>query len=319
MRGNRLSEDQPRRRRGERIAAVCALCLGVVVLLVVLFRLPQAAPTAAASAVKEKPFRLIAHRGCTARAPENTLPAFAAAAAEGYTCVETDLRFTSDGRPVLLHNPTVDATSNGQGSVAAYTFDALRALDFGGWYGVEYAGTPIPTLEEALSLCRILGLEMYLELKVPDMTEEQYRLVVDTVDAYGMREAVTFSSFYLTCLQGIADLDPGFAFVLITSAEGMGGAVLGEEGTTILNAVEYLQSLEGTARRTALSWDARYLTPALAEAVRSAGVELETWTVDDLDQLLALPVNCTAVVTNRLTRDAVIARYVPERMDAGNG
>lgn len=76
----------------------------------------------------------IAHRGDSARAPENTLPAFRKALALGVQRLELDVRFTVEGTPVLLHDPTVDRTTNGTGEVAAMNLSDVRALDAGTWF-----------------------------------------------------------------------------------------------------------------------------------------------------------------------------------------
>lgn len=91
-----------------------------------------------------------AHRGDTKAAPENTVPAFASAAAKKAAMIEFDVQKTKDGRLVIMHDSTVDRTTNGQGKVADLTFDEVRALDAGSRFGAAFAGTQVPTLEEAL-------------------------------------------------------------------------------------------------------------------------------------------------------------------------
>lgn len=91
-----------------------------------------------------------AHRGDVKAAPENTVPAFVSAAEKGAGMIEFDVQKTKDGHLVIMHDPAVDRTTNGTGKVADLTFDEVRALDAGGWFGKEFAGTPVPTLEETL-------------------------------------------------------------------------------------------------------------------------------------------------------------------------
>ena len=83
--------------------------------------------------------RSIAHRGLSAEAPENTLPAFRLAKEQGFSSVETDIRFTKDGVPVCLHDGSIDRTSNGSGEVADMTLEELRQYDFGAWKGEDFA------------------------------------------------------------------------------------------------------------------------------------------------------------------------------------
>ncbi|MBI2838210.1 MAG: glycerophosphodiester phosphodiesterase family protein [Acidobacteria bacterium] len=133
-----------------------ALCLvwGTVCLL-------QAIPTAVSSeeaallAVPAPPVlavKLIAHRGVRSVAPENTLAAIEAAIAMGLDYAEVDVRTTADGHLVLLHDPDVDRTTNGSGFVVDQSLEMLRQLDAGSWFDPRFAGTRIPTLDEALEV-----------------------------------------------------------------------------------------------------------------------------------------------------------------------
>lgn len=91
-----------------------------------------------------------AHRGDNERAPENTLPAIRAAVERGAAQIEFDVKLTRDGRLLILHDATVDRTTNGRGRLAEMTFAEARALDAGAWFGEGYRGTRIPTLEEVV-------------------------------------------------------------------------------------------------------------------------------------------------------------------------
>jgi glycerophosphoryl diester phosphodiesterase len=95
---------------------------------------------------------VIAHRGEHRAHPENTLPAFQAAIDAGADSFELDVRTTSDGRLVLMHDARVDRTTNGSGAVRAMTFDQIRALDAGAKFSPRFAGTKVPSFEEALAL-----------------------------------------------------------------------------------------------------------------------------------------------------------------------
>jgi len=97
---------------------------------------------------------VIAHRGEHLHHPENTLPAFQAAIDMGADFIEVDVRTTADGRLVLMHDSTVDARTDGHGEVSRFQFAQIRALDAGSRMGKEFAGTRVPTFEEALDLAR---------------------------------------------------------------------------------------------------------------------------------------------------------------------
>lgn len=142
------------------------------------------------------------HRGFTLGAPENTLPAFKLAKLYGFDAIETDVQKTSDGHYVMLHDRTVNRTSNGTGDVETMTLAELEALDFGSWYNASWAGTKIPTLEETLALCRDAGLCITLELKdTATFTETDIANIVSLVKNYRMESSVTYISLsvpYLT-------------------------------------------------------------------------------------------------------------------------
>lgn len=148
----------------------------------------------------------IGHRGFAARAPENTLASFRLALETGVDAVECDVRLTADGVPVLLHDPTLDRTTDGHGPVEAYTFDEVRRLDAGGWKDSAHRGERIPTIEELLALVRGRAT-CCIELKAPGTP----RPVIDAVRAAGMAEAVILFSFYPELLAEAAVLAPEIA------------------------------------------------------------------------------------------------------------
>lgn len=105
------------------------------------------------------------HRGGTTTAPENTMPAVREALRAGFDYVEVDLALTADGHAVLMHDSTVDRTTDGHGPVAALTLDEVRRLDAGSWFAAEFAGTPVPTAEEFLDVLAAEGGRAILDLK----------------------------------------------------------------------------------------------------------------------------------------------------------
>ncbi len=115
--------------------------------------------------------RIIAHRGASASAPENTIAAFRAAAAAGATYVEFDSSLTSDGRPVVFHDDALDRTTDGTGLLAETSFEIIKHLDAGSWFGPRFAGELVPTLEEVLEALADLGLGFNMEIK-PDRGRE---------------------------------------------------------------------------------------------------------------------------------------------------
>lgn len=149
----------------------------------------------------------IAHRGFSWGSPENTLHAFIKAYKQGFKYVECDLGFTSDNVPVLLHDYTVDRTSNGTGEIKDFTYEEVSKLDFGSWVSSYYQGTKIPTFEEFISLCRRLALYPYIEVK-ETTTSEQIALLIQIVKDYSMLNNVTWISFGFSQLAQIVSLVP---------------------------------------------------------------------------------------------------------------
>ncbi|MCR9220433.1 MAG: glycerophosphodiester phosphodiesterase [Alphaproteobacteria bacterium] len=109
--------------------------------------------------------RLIAHRGLSAAAPENTIAAFEAAEAAGFAWVEFDVMLSGDGVPVVIHDETLGRTTDGRGKVAETPLATLKTLDAGRWFAPQLAGQRIPTLEEALAALDRLGLGANVEIK----------------------------------------------------------------------------------------------------------------------------------------------------------
>ena len=108
---------------------------------------------------------VIAHRGASAHAPENTLAAFRRAHADGARWLETDVKLTQDGVPILFHDATLERTTNGHGTVAETPWSALQALDAGSWFGADFAGERIPSLEALLLFAIETEMALNLELK----------------------------------------------------------------------------------------------------------------------------------------------------------
>ncbi|MGS1070717.1 glycerophosphodiester phosphodiesterase [Burkholderia glumae] len=109
--------------------------------------------------------RIVAHRGGGRLAPENTLAALEEGARRGHRMVEFDAKLSADGVSFLLHDDTVERTSNGRGAAAAMAYRELAALDAGAWFDARFAGERMPTLEQAAARCLALGLAANVEIK----------------------------------------------------------------------------------------------------------------------------------------------------------
>lgn len=163
--------------------------------------------------------RGINHRGYNLIAPENTLSAFRLSKAYGFDYVETDVRFTSDGIPVLLHDPTIDRTSNGSGKIAEITYAQVSQYDFGSWKAPEYTGEKIPTFKEFIELCKNLNLKPYIEVYA-HLTEVDNgaKTLVDIIKEYDMLDNVTWISFNGDALDEIAKYHSYGRFGILNSS-----------------------------------------------------------------------------------------------------
>lgn len=97
---------------------------------------------------------VIGHRGAMAMAPENTMASFLEALRQGADGIECDVHLSRDGQVIVMHDATVDRTTNGTGPIAELTFEALSRLDAGSWYDPRFAGERVPTLDAVLSLVK---------------------------------------------------------------------------------------------------------------------------------------------------------------------
>lgn len=109
--------------------------------------------------------RWIAHRGAGKLAPENTLSAFRLGAQHGYRMFECDVKLSADGVPFLLHDATLERTSNGVGTAGEQPWDQLARLDAGSWHSRAHAGEPLPTFENIARYCLANGFFLNIEIK----------------------------------------------------------------------------------------------------------------------------------------------------------
>jgi glycerophosphoryl diester phosphodiesterase len=156
------------------------------------------------------PVLVIAHRGFSGAAPENTLAAFEKAMEAGSDMIELDVHLSSDGQVVVIHDDTLNRTTNGKGKVSHHTLLKLKQLDAGSWFGSQFSGEKIPTLKEVLELARGRIL-VNIELKMGDMGPYRYSMKdladrsLDEVEKGGMVDQVLFSSLDPSPLERIKE------------------------------------------------------------------------------------------------------------------
>src|SRR5258708_26563372 len=150
---------------------------------------------------------VVAQGGVSGYAPENTLASFRKAVELGARFIETDLQLSRDARFVAIHDDTLERTTNGHGSVHAFTLADLRQFDAGSWFGSEFAGEKLPTIEEILHFAREHDVVFYLELKPGETWGSEHALVGSLRDA-GEAARVIVLSFDGSTLAAVRRLEP---------------------------------------------------------------------------------------------------------------
>lgn len=216
------------------------------------------------------------HQGYNRVAPANTLPAFQLSAKQGFKYVETDVRFTSDGVAVLLHDESINATArNADGSqisetinIADITYEQALTYDFGIWKGEQYAGTKIPTLEEFIILCRNLGLSPYVEVKIG--TQQQIDGLFAIVAKYGMLRHTTWITAGETYLDRIvASPYPKYRIGYVIVPIDISDAII----TKVL-------SVQNAAEEVFVDGNVNMLTSAGIDKCKNNGIPLEVFTIN---------------------------------------
>lgn len=166
----------------------------------------------------EDGFIVIAHRGASAYYPENTMAAFKAAVKMEAEMIELDITLSKDGVPMVIHDATLERTTNGKGAVADYTVKELQEFDAGSWFGKEHAGEQIPTLEEVLSFAKN-KIALNIEIKHESVADNAYggieEKALNLVKKYEMEPYVLFSSFNYKAIAHLRELDVDIATALL--------------------------------------------------------------------------------------------------------
>jgi glycerophosphoryl diester phosphodiesterase len=246
--------------------------------------------------------KAVNHRGFSTEAPENTIPAYILSKKKGFTYVECDVSFTKDGVAVLLHDGTIDRTSDGTGSISDLNYVDAYQYDFGSWKSEAYAGTKIPTFKEFVILCRNLGLHPYIELKSNgSYTKEQIHSLVDMVEACGMKGKVTWISFSATFLAYVRDYDStarlGYVCSLTSAAIGVARNLRTGENDVFL--------------------DCSYSTVTDVSECVDADIPVEVWTVNSVGAIKNLNpyvsgVTSDNLVAGKILHDASMTYVAPE-------
>ena len=205
----------------------------------------------------------IAHRGASAYTPENTFAAFDKALALGVDNVEFDVHFSADGHIVVIHDDTLDRTTNGSGPVTDQTLDRLRSLDAGEWFSAEFKGQSIPTLAHLLE--RYKGwLHFHIEIK--GRGAGLAKRTADLVRGFGLGSVSTITSFDLAPLEEVRTHAP----------ELYAGWLVPEVNDSVIIQAQDLKLVQ-------LCPPASQITPELVNELHDKGFVVRAWRGTDID------------------------------------
>jgi glycerophosphoryl diester phosphodiesterase len=234
--------------------------------------------------------RLIAHRGAGGHAPENTLSAIRLGARHGFTMMEYDVKLSLDDVPILLHDDTIDRTSNGTGQAGALSLKALADIDFGAWHSAAYAGEPIATLYAVARYSQANGIHSNIEIKPSGGREVRTGRIV-AARAAALWPAGTpaplLSSFSERTLAAAREAAPHLPRALLIE-----GAIPRDWHNRMLAL-----GCQG------LNIDEREAVPEVVEEILARGCTLAVWTVNTPERArVLLRAGCHAVFTDDITR-----------------
>ncbi|OZV84386.1 glycerophosphodiester phosphodiesterase [Micromonospora echinospora] len=247
------------------------------------------------------PLTVIAHRGASAAAPENTLAAQEVARRAGSDWVENDVQPSRDGVPFVLHDGTVDRTTDGTGAIRNLTSAQLKALDAGSWFAPHFTGARLPTLAEQLADLRNRGGNLLLEIKGAHTRDEVAR-IVEVVRAERMTTRVFVQSFDEAHLRYVRELAPELPLGLLRSTLDADPVALAKE----LGLAAYNPSDAALTAR-----------PSVVADLRAAGVAVMVWTVDSATAWQRLEgYGVDGIITNR---PAELAGWNAAQLQGGVG
>ena len=217
---------------------------------------------------------VVAHRGASGHAPENTMAAFRRAVEMGARFIETDLHLTRDARVVAIHDSTLDRTTNGHGLVDSMPLEEVRALDAGAWFtsplSESFAGERIPTLDEIVRFAKETDVIFYLEIK-SDSTWGVEHAVVAALRDTGEAARALILSFDPATLISVNRLDQTM----------MTGYLCEHPSNDLVE-----RTVRAGARQIAPRGD--LVTPDMVKKAHQAGLQVVAWTINEPDQMRRL-------------------------------
>lgn len=249
-----------------------------------------------------KSVRNINHRGFNYYYPENTIEAFKESKRNAFDFVETDVRFTADNVPVLLHDATINRTGrNIDGSkieaeiyISDISYEEALTYDFGIYKSTDFAGTKIPSFDEFIRLCRRIGLHPYIEIE-GEITAEQAGILVEIVNDRGLLNYVTWITFSYESLLRILEKDP--------SAR-VGLNCITTDGLTT-NQKNYIGKIKAITNNVFIHADMNSVNKCVEDAL-FYGLSLEVWCPNTENEIINLSDYVSGVTSDFLLASEVI-------------
>lgn len=216
----------------------------------------------------------IAHRGASGSAPENTMAAFSKALEIGVDGVELDVHASADGKVVVMHDGSLDRTTNMQGKISELPWQQIQTADAGSWFGSEFAGEQVPQLCDALDLICKQAIAV-VEVKDGNAASA----VASAIQRTGTAQGVTIISFIPEVLVEMRTLLPQVPSALLIGSL--------RDNSPQAQAVECVSR---TCEHAANALDIHHgqVTPEFSYELRRRGVGLWVWTVDDVGRMREL-------------------------------
>lgn len=212
-----------------------------------------------------------AHRGLSSEAPENTMRAFELADEAGCDFVEFDCHLTKDDEVIVIHDETLDRTTDGGGPVRERTLKELRALDAGSWFDPRFAGERLPTLDEVASWARSRTIGLSLEIKQPPPGTGLPRYprlverILETLAPHGMEARTLFHSFDHPSLVRVRELLPDATTAVLFS------------GGTPVDPLALARAADASGIHPGWLW----LSADAVRAAHAAGMHVHAWGIPD--------------------------------------
>lgn len=243
--------------RRERIALVIGVLLVLVAGLGLFLMRSPSGP------IRTPAVQILAHRGASAYAPENTLAAFRLAIEQQADWLELDVQQTRDGQLVVFHDLRMERTTNGKGALRELTLADIRALDAGSWFGSEFAGEPVPTFAEVVALASEHGMRIFPEIKDPRFYPGIEERMASVIAAAGYEDRTIVQSFDMGSLERLRQINPHLKMAaLYTPTNPLRG--------------------EPPASVTVIGppWELLAAEPNLVRDVHASGRQVVVWSVD---------------------------------------